>query len=308
MQLGDNLEFAGVALALIGIAITILWPTKKWIGYIALGLGLLTLVYWGYRWFTEKPQETKVTPLVSWFPKTPIKVGEPLTSAQLNASALVGGIPIGEDEAKPVYDPAPGTTFLAAGPQTLRVKFMPQTPNIAEADATVKIEITAPRKPPSPTRNEPPASPAPQPPKDSFADEVTTQINNCKEFLKSSSNRESSDLIIDELKVRRQRILEMPDSPDRNHLREQNDRALKQRETLFSQSELGLWNGGWEKEFWTTHSKLESKIPTRHMVGSVLPMPWAGQPESLEGIQRACEDISKMFAQYKPPKLRSTTP
>jgi hypothetical protein len=127
------------------------------------------LVIWGcmawlsYEVWPKKPEAQKVTPLVTWFPKSPINEGDPLTDAQLNATALVGGIPIGQDQAMPIYDPAPGTTTLPPGIQTLRVKFMPQAPNIVEADKTVTIKVLASPKPPVVPQS--PATPAKEPPR-----------------------------------------------------------------------------------------------------------------------------------------------
>jgi hypothetical protein len=48
MGLGDRLGFVGILLALIGIAITLLWPTKRWIGWVCLVLaGILGLSWAG---------------------------------------------------------------------------------------------------------------------------------------------------------------------------------------------------------------------------------------------------------------------
>jgi hypothetical protein len=51
MGLGDHLGFLGVVLALVGIAIAVLWPTRKWIGWTCLGLAAIVLVLWGINWF-----------------------------------------------------------------------------------------------------------------------------------------------------------------------------------------------------------------------------------------------------------------
>lgn len=46
MELGDRLGIVGLILALVGLAVTILWPTKRWIGYVSLtGAGIL-LLWW----------------------------------------------------------------------------------------------------------------------------------------------------------------------------------------------------------------------------------------------------------------------
>jgi hypothetical protein len=46
MSLGDRLGLAGLAMALIGIAIPILWPDKKWIGWLSLILAVLLAIGW----------------------------------------------------------------------------------------------------------------------------------------------------------------------------------------------------------------------------------------------------------------------
>jgi len=46
MSLGDRLGLAGLAMALIGTAITILWPDKKWIGWLSLILAVGLLAGW----------------------------------------------------------------------------------------------------------------------------------------------------------------------------------------------------------------------------------------------------------------------
>lgn len=46
MQLGDHLGFAGIVMGLIGIGITILWPTARWIGYACLVAALVLGGFW----------------------------------------------------------------------------------------------------------------------------------------------------------------------------------------------------------------------------------------------------------------------
>src|SRR5437588_12225149 len=46
MSFGDRVGIAGLAMALIGIAVAILWPDKKWIGYVALGLSVVLVTGW----------------------------------------------------------------------------------------------------------------------------------------------------------------------------------------------------------------------------------------------------------------------
>ncbi|MBN8577717.1 MAG: gliding motility-associated C-terminal domain-containing protein [Cytophagales bacterium] len=60
---------------------------------------------------------TKATPVVTWSPPLPIKVNEPLTATQLNATANVPGTF--------VYSPALGSSFASVGTYMLTVSFTP---------------------------------------------------------------------------------------------------------------------------------------------------------------------------------------
>jgi hypothetical protein len=48
MPLGDRLGWGGLILALLGIAVAILWPDKKWIGWLSLCSAGVLLVAWGW--------------------------------------------------------------------------------------------------------------------------------------------------------------------------------------------------------------------------------------------------------------------
>ena len=47
MQFGDQLGLAGLIVGLLGIGVTILWPSQRWIGYICLVLALFLACAWG---------------------------------------------------------------------------------------------------------------------------------------------------------------------------------------------------------------------------------------------------------------------
>lgn len=47
MSRGDRLGIAGLILACIGIGITILWPTARWIGWVAIAVAVGLIVAWG---------------------------------------------------------------------------------------------------------------------------------------------------------------------------------------------------------------------------------------------------------------------
>jgi hypothetical protein len=56
MSLGDRRGFAGLILALVGIAITILWPTARGIGWIAIAAAVGLGICWGVLEF-KRPKE-----------------------------------------------------------------------------------------------------------------------------------------------------------------------------------------------------------------------------------------------------------
>ena len=56
MSLGDRLGIAGLISACIGIGIAILWPTAKWIGWIAVIAAIGLVICWGVLRF-KRPKE-----------------------------------------------------------------------------------------------------------------------------------------------------------------------------------------------------------------------------------------------------------
>jgi hypothetical protein len=48
LSLGDRLGIVGLIMAIFGIAITILWPDKKWVGWTFLAVGILACLGWGW--------------------------------------------------------------------------------------------------------------------------------------------------------------------------------------------------------------------------------------------------------------------
>ena len=47
MTLGDRMGMLGVILALVALAVTVLWPDKKWIGWLSLAATVILLIVWG---------------------------------------------------------------------------------------------------------------------------------------------------------------------------------------------------------------------------------------------------------------------
>jgi hypothetical protein len=70
MDLSNRLGLAGLIVALIGIGVTIMWPTKRWVANVAFGLAFLLCGYWGiteYRAFVSPvpPPVRKSSPTVT---------------------------------------------------------------------------------------------------------------------------------------------------------------------------------------------------------------------------------------------------
>jgi hypothetical protein len=66
MSLGDRMGLLGAILALVALAVTILWPDKKWIGWLALGAALFLLVGWAWLEVgSELPRLRTTYPLLS---------------------------------------------------------------------------------------------------------------------------------------------------------------------------------------------------------------------------------------------------
>lgn len=57
MSRGDRLGIAGLILALIGIGIAVLWPTVRWIGWLAIIAAIVLCVRWALLEF-ERPKES----------------------------------------------------------------------------------------------------------------------------------------------------------------------------------------------------------------------------------------------------------
>jgi hypothetical protein len=54
MALGDRLGFAGLLVAVIGVALVYLWPDKRWIGWLCLGIAAILAASWGTLEIREK--------------------------------------------------------------------------------------------------------------------------------------------------------------------------------------------------------------------------------------------------------------
>jgi len=54
MSLGDRLGFAGLLVAVIGVALVYLWPDKRWIGWLSLGIAAILAAGWATLEIREK--------------------------------------------------------------------------------------------------------------------------------------------------------------------------------------------------------------------------------------------------------------
>jgi gliding motility-associated-like protein len=77
---------------------------------------------------------TKATPIVTWSTPLPIKINEPLSSTQLNATATVPGTF--------TYTPAIGSSFATAGTYTLTVSFTPTDALNYNSVPSTQVQIT----------------------------------------------------------------------------------------------------------------------------------------------------------------------
>lgn len=62
MELGDHLGIAGLILGLIGIGITILWPTKKWIAYVCFVFAVILGIFWFVLWRQSRNSQNEHPP------------------------------------------------------------------------------------------------------------------------------------------------------------------------------------------------------------------------------------------------------
>jgi hypothetical protein len=58
MQLGDHIGVAGILIGLIGLALTFLFPTKRWIGWVVLAFAVILCVLWLCLTLRSRKEET----------------------------------------------------------------------------------------------------------------------------------------------------------------------------------------------------------------------------------------------------------
>jgi hypothetical protein len=123
MSLGDRLAFVGLIVAFAGVGITILWATKRWIGWACIFVAVIVCIVWGVLEYRTHPEivTQKVLPTITWGAPTPIDYGTPLSNKQLNATASVNGKRV---EGQFVYNPTLGAT-PPVGTDTLSATFTP---------------------------------------------------------------------------------------------------------------------------------------------------------------------------------------
>ena len=66
LSFGDRVGIAGLIMALFGIGITILWPTKRWLGWVFLAAGISGCLAWAWLEFrppaSPKPNDSATAP------------------------------------------------------------------------------------------------------------------------------------------------------------------------------------------------------------------------------------------------------
>jgi hypothetical protein len=158
MALGDHLAIAGILLAFLGIGITVLWPSKRWVGWTCIFAAVLVGAIWivlslKHRTIENETVETqksskKSSPSLQWASPAPIQQGEALSAKQLNVIASVDGR---EMDGNFVYNPTFGAT-LPVGTNTLSVTFFPRDrTRYSEVTRTVALAVrpTSRQAPPS---------------------------------------------------------------------------------------------------------------------------------------------------------------
>jgi hypothetical protein len=60
VQLGDHLGFAGLVLGVLGAAVTILWSSKRWIGWTCLVIAVVLISAWAWLALRYKPNDQKI--------------------------------------------------------------------------------------------------------------------------------------------------------------------------------------------------------------------------------------------------------
>lgn len=72
MEFADRLGLAALMVTLVGLGITILWPTKRWLGYLSLIAGIGLALWWGRLEYVAKYKQVP-----SVHPAEPPKVEKP---------------------------------------------------------------------------------------------------------------------------------------------------------------------------------------------------------------------------------------
>jgi hypothetical protein len=107
------------------------WKAALILAFIAVAVLTICCKVW-------PPKEAiKITPTITWFPSS-IKEGELFSASQLNAIALVDGVPIDGDY---LYNPSPGATAYPSGNITASVSFTPINHIYNSASRTVTVGV-----------------------------------------------------------------------------------------------------------------------------------------------------------------------
>ena len=70
MEFADRLGVLALIMTFVGLGITILWPTKRWIGWISLGIALFLGGWWGWLEWAKSHHKAEPAQVVNAEPST----------------------------------------------------------------------------------------------------------------------------------------------------------------------------------------------------------------------------------------------
>jgi len=142
MELGDRLGFAGLIAGIFGLGITILWPTRRWIGYACLVVAVVLAAFWGFSEYHAHTQNP-----VGPGPSSTASVGKQPPPPPANPSSAVStsSKPQGLTPAtKPLLSPLKLTAFPVGRYGAPNQSYFTMDVNIENSgdDAINNLEVT----------------------------------------------------------------------------------------------------------------------------------------------------------------------
>jgi hypothetical protein len=87
MELGDRLGIVGIIVAIVALGITILWPTKRWIGYVCFVIAFLLCGGWGVTEYRVHHERAKHVGPSEGTAGNPAPAGTSAPTPQINQTA-----------------------------------------------------------------------------------------------------------------------------------------------------------------------------------------------------------------------------